>query len=199
MDLQSTILDSGAIDAMASQLGVSPQVARTGAAALLPAILGGFKREAQQSPGGLEGMLGGLEQLGGGALAAEVVSPGPTDPTPGNDILGSIFGSKEVSRTVAAHAGSQTGVDPSLLKRMLPLLAMLAAGYFATRGRAPAEAGAAPSGGGLGEVLGGLLGGLGGGRQAAGGLGGIGAMLDLDGDGNPLDDILGMTRTGAAR
>ena len=31
-----------------------------------------------------------------------------------------------------------------------------------------------------------------GGGKAAGGGGGLASMLDLDGDGNPLDDILGM-------
>jgi hypothetical protein len=41
----------------------------------------------------------------------------------------------------------------------------------------------------LGSVLGG-----GGGQAApaAGGLGGLASMLDMDGDGNPLDDIMGM-------
>jgi hypothetical protein len=38
-----------------------------------------------------------------------------------------------------------------------------------------------------------MLGGvLGGGGASGGGLGGLGKMLDMDGDGNPLDDIIGM-------
>jgi len=37
--------------------------------------------------------------------------------------------------------------------------------------------------------LGGLLGG--GGAGGGGALGGLASMLDMDGDGNPLDDILG--------
>jgi len=45
-------------------------------------------------------------------------------------------------------------------------------------------------GGGLGDLLGGMLGG---GQAAAGrGAPSLASMLDLDGDGNPLDDILGM-------
>lgn len=45
--------------------------------------------------------------------------------------------------------------------------------------------------GGLGDLLGGLLGAnaSGGGRKSGGG---IASMLDLDGDGNPLDDIMEM-------
>jgi hypothetical protein len=75
---------------------------------------------------------------------------------------------------------------------MLPMLAMLVAGYLAKQHSAPVapQPGGAAVGGGLGEVLGGLLGG---GRGAAsGGAPGLASMLDLDGDGNPLDDILNM-------
>ena len=49
--------------------------------------------------------------------------------------------------------------------------------------------------GGGGGVLGGILGGMLGGGNAAGGRGaggGLASMLDLDGDGNPLDDILNL-------
>jgi hypothetical protein len=56
--------------------------------------------------------------------------------------------------------------------------------------------GQAAGSGGLGGMLGNVLGGaLGGGQKtapASGGMGGLASMLDLDGDGNPLDDIIGM-------
>jgi hypothetical protein len=35
----------------------------------------------------------------------------PTDPSQGNAVLGQIFGSKDVSRTVADNAASQSGLD----------------------------------------------------------------------------------------
>jgi hypothetical protein len=38
---------------------------------------------------------------------------------------------KDVSRAVAQNAASQTGLELSLLKKMLPILAMLVAGYMA--------------------------------------------------------------------
>ena len=47
-------------------------------------------------------------------------------------------------------------------------------------------------GGGLGGLLGGLLSGGGGASQGAPASGGLASMLDLNGDGNPLDDIMGM-------
>jgi len=46
----------------------------------------------------------------------------------GNDILGHLFGSKDVSRNVAAHASQSTGIDTALIKQALPLLAGLVMG-----------------------------------------------------------------------
>lgn len=195
MDLSSILSQSGAIGAIAKQLGVNEQVAQMGAEALLPSILGGFKKQAQAQPAGIEGLGGLLGQLGGGGLFDSVVSPGPTPIDQGNSILGQIFGSKDVSRSVAGHAAQQTGIDPSILKQMLPIVAMLAAGYMAKQGGGQANSGGA-AGGGLGGLLGGLLGG--GGQSApassssSSAMGGLGALLDMDGDGNPLDDIIGM-------
>jgi hypothetical protein len=213
MDLISVLKQSGAIGSIAQQLGVNEQVAEMGAGALLPSILGGFKKTTQAQSGGLEGLGGLLGQLGGGGLFDNVVAPEPTNVDAGNNVLGQIFGSKDVSRSVADHASGQTGIDPSLLKKMLPILAMLVAGYMAKQGGGDqagglggglggllgsvlgggGQAGGGGLGGMLGNVLGGALGG-GDGQQAApaGGLGGLASMLDMDGDGNPLDDIIGM-------
>lgn len=187
MDIASILKQTGAIGQVAQQLGVNEQVAEAGAAALLPAILGGFKKTTQAQPDGLGGLGGLLGQLGGGGLFDAVVSPEPTPVEKGNDVLGQIFGTKDVSRSVAGNAAAQTGIDPALLKKMLPILAMLVAGYLAKQN-------GSAEGGGLGGMLGNILGGaLGGGQaSAAGGLGGIGSLLDMDGDGNPLDDIINM-------
>jgi hypothetical protein len=188
MQITDILAQSGGIDSMARELGISSNQAQAGAAALLPAILGGFKKQA--TGGGLEGLGGLLGQLGGGGLFDEVVSPEPTNVNKGNDVLGQIFGSKEVSRTVAQDASSKTGLDTSILKKMLPMLAMLVAGYMAK------QSGGAGAGSGGGGVLGGILGGMLGGGGAGKSGGGFGSMLDLDGDGNPLDDILDMARKG---
>ena len=58
---------------MARELGVSESQAATGAAALLPAILGGFKKQATAQPTGLEGLGGLLGQLGGGGLLDDIL------------------------------------------------------------------------------------------------------------------------------
>ena len=190
MQMTDVLAQMGGLASMAKELGVTEKQAASGAEALIPAILGGFKKQAQAQPSGLEGLGGLLGQLGGGSLLDSVLSPQATDVTRGNDVLGQIFGSKEVSRTVAQSAASRSGLDPELLRRMLPMLAMLVAGYMAKQGGGATQ----QSGGGLGGLLGGLLGGKAkaGASQGAGGAGGLASMLDMNGDGNPLDDILGM-------
>jgi hypothetical protein len=190
MQMTDILAQSGGLQAMARELGISESEAARGASALAPAILGGFKKQAQAQPTGLEGLGGLLGQLGGSSLFEDVLSPHPTNVSRGNDVLGQIFGSRDVSRTVAQSASSQAGLDPGVLKKMLPMLAMLIAGYMSTqRGQSAAAAGA--SGGGLSGMLGGLLGG--GSGSGSSGLGGLASMLDMNRDGNPLDDLLKMT------
>src|SRR5512132_2120164 len=133
MQLTDMLAQTGGLQAMARELGVSEAQAASGAAALVPALLGGFKKQAQSQPAGLEGLGGLLGQLGGGGLLDDVLAPQPTDVSRGNDVLGQIFGPQDVSRAVAQNAASQSGLAPALLKKMLPLLAMLVAGYLAKR------------------------------------------------------------------
>jgi hypothetical protein len=195
MQMTDLLAQMGGLGSMARELGISERQAASGAEALLPSILGGFKKQAQAQPTGLEGLGGLLGQLGGGDLLDDVLSPRPTDVGRGNDVLGQIFGSKDVSRAVAQNAASRSGLDVGVLKRMLPMLAMLVTGFM-SRGQgggfgAPPSSGEGGLGGMLGGMLGGVLGG-GGGASAGGSLPGLASMLDMDGDGNPLDDILGM-------
>jgi hypothetical protein len=193
MQLTDMLAQTGGLQAMARELGVSEAQAASGADALLPAILGGFKKQTQAQPAGLEGLGGLLGQLGGGGLLDDVLSPRPTDINRGNDVLGQIFGSQDVSRAVAQNAASRSGLNLALLKKMLPMLAMLVAGYMAKQRDADVPPSSETSG--LGGLLGGLLSGqaTGAGSTTPGAATpGLASMLDLDGDGNPLDDILRM-------
>ena len=205
MNITDLLGQAGGFGAIARELGVNEDQAAQGAGALLPAVLGGLKKQAESQPAGLGGLGDLLGQLGGGGLLDNVLSSAPTDVSQGNEVLGQIFGGKDVSRAVASQAASQSGLSPDLLKKMLPMLAMLVAGFLSRQHAAaapPAES-AAPEGGILGSVLGGLLAG-GATAPGAGGGPGLGALLDLNHDGNPLDDILrmasaalgGQTRTG---
>lgn len=155
MNLSQTLQQSGAIDSMASELGVSPQVAQTAAGALLPAIVAGLGRNhvgaggSRASSGGLGGILGGA--LGGGLLES-VLGSKPTPTQPGNDILGQIFGSKDVSRGVADEVAGSTGLPADLIKKMLPILAMAVVGAM-MKGKS-GSAGGRAMGGALGGILG---------------------------------------------
>ena len=191
MQITDILAQMGGLQSIARELGVSEAQASAGANALLPAILGGFKKQAQAQPTGLDGLGGLLGQLGGGGLLDNVLSPAPTDVSQGNDVLGQIFGSKDVSRTVAQSAASRTGLDPPLLKQMLPILAMLVAGFMAKQ-QDGAAAQPGSTSGGLGDLLGGLFGARSNAGAGAAPGGGLASMLDFNGDGNALDDVLRM-------
>lgn len=116
MSLMDLILQAGggqAIDQIAARVGLSPEQARSAAAALAPALAGGLRQKAQS---------GSLSDLPSAAGSGDDLF------TQGNAVLGQIFGSKDVSRAVAADAATKTGIGVDQLKLVLPLLASLAAG-----------------------------------------------------------------------
>ncbi len=170
------------VGGLASQFGLSPDQANSAVGALLPAILGGVQKTEEA------GSLGGIADI-----VSNMGAP-HEDVDSGNNILGQIFGSKDVSRAVADNASTQTGISSSILKMMLPVVAGLVAQQVTKKmgggilgglagsviasmigGGSAAQASAPASSGGLGDILGGLAGSLGGGGQSA----------------NPLDQILG--------
>lgn len=189
MQITDILAQAGGLESIARQLGITETQAASGAQALLPAVMGGFQKQAQGA-GGLDGLLG---QLGGLGLADSAGGMEPADTSRGNDVLGRIFGSKDVSRTVAQHAASGSGLDPALLKQMLPLLATLVAGFMSRQGGASQAAQQPMSG-----LLGGLLGGANANSSGGGLLGSLNSLLDANGDGNALDDVLRMVgKTGS--
>jgi hypothetical protein len=205
--LLDAVLSAGggsAIQMLGGKFGLPPAATRSALEALLPMVSGGLKNQAQ-APGGLEGLLGSVLKPAHaeyGDNADVLARPGTS--AMGNEVLGAIFNNdRDVSRAVAAQAAQKTGIDVGILKQMLPVIAMMAAGAMAKNANSGGLGnliGAAMGGGGgggggmLGNVLGAAMGG-GQGQQAAGGLGALGGianMLDMDHDGNPLNDIMGM-------
>jgi len=171
MSLAQMLQSSGVIDSMARELNIDQQTAKTAAGALLPAIVAGMGRSAtggNSTPdplGGLGSLAGAV--LGGGGSAGgfgaglldAVLGQSPTPVNPGNDILGNIFGSKDVSRSVAGEVASMTGIDEGILKKMLPILAMAITGYMAKQVTGGSNAQSGGTSGGLGGgALGGILG-----------------------------------------
>lgn len=191
-------------------LGLNQQQTQSAITALLPAISSALKMNTQK-PEGLAGLLGALQ---GGNHSQYIEQPEmmgkPQTIQDGNAILGHLFGSKDVSRAVAGRAAEQTGIDTGILKQLLPMVATMAMGSLSKQTQAPDMksqlAGLAMQqmlgGGGKPSGLGGLLGGLLGGGQAKQqrqaqqshqqGMGLLGKMLDADGDGSVMDDVLKM-------
>lgn len=162
MSLAQMLQQSGVIESMAGELGIDPQMAKVGAGALLPAIVAGMGSSAAGAgaggAGGLGGLAGAILGSGGGGMLDAVLGQSPTPTQQGNDILGNIFGSKDVSRGVAGEVAALTGIDEGILKKMLPILAMAAAGYMAKK--AGSGASDAVGGGALGGILGSIVTGM---------------------------------------
>jgi hypothetical protein len=180
VNLLETILDSqgggAAISQIAKQLGLPEGLAKQAVGALTPALSRGLQRNALKS-GGLDSLLGAL---GKGDHQRYVEDPSTLEKKSsvedGNAILGHILGSKDVSRNVAAHASQQTGIDPSVLKKMLPMLGAVAMGSLSKQTK----------GGGQLSALSGSAG-----SDAVGMLSGF---LDADKDGDATDDLLNLAK-----
>ena len=161
---------------MGQQLGLNQQQSQSAIAALLPAISSAMKQNTN-NPQGLAGLLGALQNGNHSQYLDNPAQLGQAQATTeGNAILGHLFGSKDVSRGVAAHAAEKTGIGADVLKKMLPMVAMMAMGSLGkqTTGAGMFNAGGGMKGmlaqmaiqqvtggsrGGLGGLLGGLLGG----------------------------------------
>ena len=169
MDLSSIITmaakNPALVQKLASQFGIDPTQAAGAAQGLMGALGGGMQQQVKQN--GIGGLANALTK---GNHAQYVDNPEklPEAKEEGNKILSHILGSKEASRDVAGQVAEQTGVDQGILKQMLPMLAMAGMG---TLGKATQSQSASGTSGGLESIMG---------------------MLDSDGDGNPLNDIMGM-------
>ena len=73
-----------------------------------------------------------LAQVGGVTSMAKELGVSEGQAASGAAALGQIFGSKDVSRAVGQSASAQSGIDPGLLKKMVPMLAMAGAGGLAS-------------------------------------------------------------------
>jgi hypothetical protein len=171
MDLMNLLQKSGGIESlgnMASGLGLDASKTAALVGALAPALMHGVQKQAQ-ADGGLKAL---KKALGSGGHQRYLDDPAlmASDATrnDGNKILGHLFGSKEVSRNVAAQASANTGIDVALVKKALPMLAGLAMGALSKKSDA---------GKSLDKSLPDLLG------SVVGGHDGIG-----------LDDMLGIAR-----
>lgn len=167
-DLLDMAGGKGSVGQLAGAIGLGDSQAKDLIGALSPALMRSIQKQSQE-----DSSRAGLESaLAGGSHQRYIDQPElmQSDATreDGNRILGHIFGSKDVSRNVAAQAAEETGIDMDVIKKALPLVAGLAMGALSKK---TSDTGS----GGFGALLGGLLGGD-------------------DGQSGGVDDLLGLAK-----
>lgn len=115
---------NGAVtEAMARQFGLAQDEAQRAIEALLPAFSSGLKRMTA-NPYDLGPVMGAMFSGAYGKYFDNVgkafTDQGRTD---GNIVLEQLFGSKEVSRAIAAQAEQFTGIGQDVFRRMMPAMA----------------------------------------------------------------------------
>ena len=140
----------------------------------IPAITNGMKRNVNR--GGAEALIEALQR---GQHDRYLEQPEqlqrPEIRRDGDNILGHIFGSKDISRELANRTAQRTGIDSGLLKQMLPIVAQLTMGAMRSQGSRAGmlEKSRAKEPSVLDQLLG---------------------MLDADGKDSPIDDLLGFLK-----
>jgi hypothetical protein len=127
-DMLAKAQDGHAMELLAKQFNLSQQQAQLAVEALLPAFSQGLKRNTAD-PSGLGSFLSAMAsgnhakffENAGSAFSQQGVEQG-------NDVLGQLFGSKDLSRAVAAQAAQATGIGQQVLQQMLPVIASMVMG-----------------------------------------------------------------------
>lgn len=175
-DMLSNAQNGNAIELLARQFNLSQQQAQLAVESLLPAFSQGLKRNVSD-PYGMGSFLSAMASGQHAKYFDDMQNAfAPQGVSEGNGILGHLFGSKELSRAVAAQAAQATGIGQQVLQQMLPVIAsMIMGGLFKQStnqfGAGRNAGGFGGSGNPLGEIIeqmmrqGGLPGGQSG-RQA---------------------------------
>jgi hypothetical protein len=183
MNLLNTILKAGngqVLQQMATQLGSNPEATQSALSQVVGALGKGVAKSA--SSGGLEGL---VKALGSGSHGRYLDDPSALGQAntiaDGNGILGHILGGKDASRTLAGQVAGNSGMSQDQVKKLLPMAAAAMMGAL-SKGTQGGQALASQLGGGLGAA----------GKSPA--LGGLLSMLDADGDGSPVNDVVGLAK-----
>jgi len=170
------------LDALGKRFGLSPQQTQSAVEALLPAFSQGLRQNVS-TPGGLGSF---LQALASGQHAQYAQDAGkaftPQGVAEGNGILGHLFGSKDLSRAVAAQASQATGIGQDTLNQMLPTLATMLMGSLFKQTNSQVAAGQFGASNPLGEIIEQMMK-----QKQTGGR----AAPQSQGSDNPLGDILG--------
>ncbi|HTO34072.1 MAG TPA: DUF937 domain-containing protein [Pararhizobium sp.] len=122
-DMMMQAQNGNAMEVMAKQFGLAQEQMAKATAALMPAFSTALKRNTA-NPYDFGTFLTAMSS-GNHAQYFEDMSKAftPQGMADGNGILGQLFGSKEMSRAVAAQAAQMTGIGQEIYKQMLPVFA----------------------------------------------------------------------------
>lgn len=193
------------IERMSAQIGAPPQQTASAIETALPILLGQLQRNAA-SPQGANALLAALDRDHDGSILDDLagfLGSGPTQADARS--LDHIFAGRR--GTVESAVSRRSGLDGAQVVRLLAMLAPVLLGILSRQRSAGGGAGVpggtarSGSGSGSGNILGDLLNGaLGRMQERQPGLGGmLGGLLDADGDGSIVDDLLEMGLGGGAR
>jgi len=183
MNLLNTLLsgqNGNIVNQLTEQFGLDNNQVEAAMKQMVPALSGGIKKQAQ-NPQAAQNIMQRIQNTQAPANfgTQEITAQG-------NEILGQVFGNKDISRQVTGRAAQQTGIDQSVLKQMLPVLATTVMGNLGGQPAQPQAQPQNPAQGLLNQVMGG-------GNKAANPLMDmVGNALDADNDGDFMDDIIGM-------
>ena len=187
LDLLGGDLGKTLINSTSKQLGQNKQQTTAAFSAALPLILGAMKNNSSNKSAAA-GLLGALDNdkhnggildnlgsiLGGSRIDSDVMKDGA-------GILGHVFGGKE--QNVARAVSTKSGLNMSAAMDILKVAAPIVMGFLGKQKRQQNIT----DGAGIGSLLGGMMGGGGKADQSM-----ISKILDADGDGSAIDDIIGM-------
>lgn len=183
---------------LASQFGLDQEKAGGLAEMLAPAIGSAAKKRAES--GGLSDLLGQLQGEGlGGLFERPEAAAAPEAQAQGQNFLEGLLGSREATDELANVAAERSGVDASTVQQFMPALAAMLQGGMQKQTpdtsiqgmMTQLGGGTTNQGGGIMSMLSGLLSTQN--KDSGGGgmdLSMITNMLDADGDGSVLDDVL---------
>ncbi|WP_020181219.1 DUF937 domain-containing protein [Methylopila sp. M107] len=162
-DLFRQAQGGAALDNLARAYGMSPEQMRAATAALTPAFMQGFQRQAASDAGAQRFADLFQTEAYARAFEAQAAALDPRTRGAGEEALGAMFGNKDVSRAVAAQAAAASGVQAQIIRQVLPVLASILMGGFMKAiqngaGSAAQTGGGAAFPGPLGDIFGQMLG-----------------------------------------
>jgi len=122
-DMMMQAQNGAAMEAVSKQFNLAQEQSAKAMAALMPAFSAAFRRSAAD-PGAFTSVMQAITS-GTYAKYFEDMTKAftPEGIADGNKALEQLFGSKEVSRAIAAQAAQITGIGQDIYKRMLPVMA----------------------------------------------------------------------------